>query len=496
MKEIVAFPDSFSFRACAFLSFFSLSSSETSTGSGSGTFPGLLSSFLGSVSTAAGLFLSGDPPLDAVGISTSCSESLVQIIGVLLNILQHLHKIGLLEETPGAGVTRQLDPHLRPERLPERARARPSPRMPRAPGPGGLRIGEPGLEGLVVGVYLEALPVGRDGLAVVEEAHMSRAEAREALSPVGLELDSLLRVGKGIGEFSEGSVGRGSVGVENVVADCVGEVADGAVVVAGGEGGVASGLSFVGHTRMKLGDLIGSWELGMNENRPFSQVIPENLEPAISLREKNASLSLGTVDTIPLQPSNYLSIVESSSSRQEFVHNQSSPGEAIQQQNPHTVVTPILAAMDCTNTEIMQTDPQYPHKELALAVKDSNLAPQEDSVSKLKTWKRAGNKEGRLQRKQMTGKELSQLQGLKRGRQDPTSNGHLWVKDLTYTDTDQWDEAKIRELVEAEDCQAILDIQSLNPHTMDKWCWKMGVKGKFSVASSYNFEFYDSQLAV
>ncbi|GER26411.1 signal transduction histidine kinase [Striga asiatica] len=51
---------------------------------------------------------------------------------------------------------------------------------------------------------------------------------------------------------------------------------------------------------------------------------------------------------------------------------------------------------------------------------------------------------------------------------DPTSNGHLWVKDLTYTDTDQWDEAKIRELVEAEDCQAILDIQSLNPHTMDK----------------------------
>ncbi|GER47186.1 ribonuclease H-like superfamily protein [Striga asiatica] len=68
---------------------------------------------------------------------------------------------------------------------------------------------------------------------------------------------------------------------------------------------------------------------------------------------------------------------------------------------------------------------------------------------------------------------------------DPTSNGHLWVKDLTYTDTDQWDEAKIRELVEAEDCQAILDIQSLNPHTMDKWCWKMGVKGKFSVASSY-----------
>ena len=46
---------------------------------------------------------------------------------------------------------------------------------------------------------------------------MGGADAIVALRPVGLELDGLLGVGKGLGELSDGGVGGGSVGVEDVV---------------------------------------------------------------------------------------------------------------------------------------------------------------------------------------------------------------------------------------------------------------------------------------
>ena len=68
---------------------------------------------------------------------------------------------------------------------------------------------------------------------------MGGADAIVALRPVGLELNGLLGVGQGLGELSEGGVGGGSVGVEDVVvrdeADRLREVVDCVGVVAGGE---------------------------------------------------------------------------------------------------------------------------------------------------------------------------------------------------------------------------------------------------------------------
>jgi len=99
----------------------------------------------------------------------------------------------LLEVSPSCGVRGEPGPHLGPgESITEGASGG-------GAGPGGrslglLRIGQTGLEGLVVGVDFEALFVSRNGVVVLGETEMRGAETTVALGPVGFELNSLLGV--------------------------------------------------------------------------------------------------------------------------------------------------------------------------------------------------------------------------------------------------------------------------------------------------------------
>ncbi|GER26453.1 double-stranded RNA-binding domain(DsRBD)-containing protein [Striga asiatica] len=102
----------------------------------------------------------------------------------------------------------------------------------------------------------------------------------------------------------------------------------------------------------------------------------------------------------PQQPLKNLSIVESSSSRQESPHKPSLSKQVEQHSEQQIVETPAQVDMDYTKTEIIVTNPHLPQKALILARDDSSTKQIDTSASKLKTWKRVGNKEGRLQRKQ------------------------------------------------------------------------------------------------
>ncbi|GER48705.1 beta glucosidase 43 [Striga asiatica] len=194
----------------------------------------------------------------------------------------------------------------------------------------------------------------------------------------------------------------------------------------------------------------------------------------------------------PQQPLKNLSIVESSSSRQESPHQPSLSKQVEQHSEQQIVDTPAQVDMDYTKTEIIATNPHLPQKALILARDDSSSKQIDTSASKLKTWKRVGNKEGRLQRKQQEGlqidirngatvrlQDFNWIPGIK-GRyphlKNPPATGKLWVKDLIQRDNGQWDELRLRELIEEEDCREILKIQTLDPLLDDKWSWKMGVK--------------------
>ncbi|GER44195.1 ATP synthase subunit delta, partial [Striga asiatica] len=63
----------------------------------------------------------------------------------------------------------------------------------------------------------------------------------------------------------------------------------------------------------------------------------------------------------------------------------------------------------------------------------------------------------------------------------------IWVKDLLDESRSQWDEQKVKELFEEEDCVSILQIQSLNHLVEDKWSWSMNKTKKFTITSSYAF---------
>ncbi|GER55329.1 RNA-directed DNA polymerase, partial [Striga asiatica] len=67
---------------------------------------------------------------------------------------------------------------------------------------------------------------------------------------------------------------------------------------------------------------------------------------------------------------------------------------------------------------------------------------------------------------------------------NPPATGKLWVKELIQRDNGQWDELRLRELIEEEDCREILKIQTLDPLLDDKWSWKMGVKDRYGTTGS------------
>ncbi|GFS33060.1 stress-inducible protein [Actinidia rufa] len=118
-----------------------------------------------------------------------------------LNVQHLILEIAPLKEGPRGRIGLEPGPHLRPGK-------------DVAEGRGETSLGsegKAGLEGLVVGVDFEAILVRRDGVIVAAEPHVGGADTIVALGPVGLELDGLLGVKKGLGELSDGGLGGGSV---------------------------------------------------------------------------------------------------------------------------------------------------------------------------------------------------------------------------------------------------------------------------------------------
>ncbi|GER35927.1 ribonuclease H-like superfamily protein [Striga asiatica] len=139
--------------------------------------------------------------------------------------------------------------------------------------------------------------------------------------------------------------------------------------------------------------------------------------------------------------------------------------------------------------------------------------PKDQLIRKGKaTWRRKGQKAGRLNRTTST-EENTNLQkgdirrtvrdglntkilaypwvidlptGIPALKSEVSSIQLTWVKELMYADGRSWNRGLIQSLFTDESCNAILKMKDLNPAEKDRWVWSADTKGKFTVSSAYS----------
>ncbi|GER48040.1 F-box/FBD-like domains containing protein [Striga asiatica] len=112
------------------------------------------------------------------------------------------------------------------------------------------------------------------------------------------------------------------------------------------------------------------------------------------------------------------SMVESSSSRKDIAASHGRTGEKSTNLSQHINQPIMVVEQEPVWPEEMCTE--LPNQSLMMVPMGVESKLEVSTSSKQKTWKRSGNKVGRLQRNQRESKGI-QLQGMKRGRQGGTT---------------------------------------------------------------------------